>query len=66
MTHKTKKLSAGDYLYRGNRIRSCGYYEPEHRVAWEATDEESGYAVAHGYTKRQVMWFIDDLLEKTD
>ncbi len=45
------KISKGEYIYRGYRIYCFGYYEPEHRVVWEAVDPETGDGVAYGFTR---------------
>ena len=44
---------AGTYKFMGCTIKCLGYYEPEHRVVWEAVDDKTGCAVAHGYTLRE-------------
>ena len=36
MKCKAKRIRKGCYEYRGYIIQSVGYYEPEHRVCWEA------------------------------
>lgn len=46
------------YKFRGCEVYSIGYYEPEHRVVWEAVDEKTHEAVAHGYSMREVMMII--------
>lgn len=55
--HTAKRLSSGHYLYRGFEIICVGYYNPEHRVCWEAVDE-NGCGFAHSYslkdTKREI------------
>lgn len=58
-----KKISSGEYVYRGFRIHNCGYYEPEHKVIWEGIDEETGEGIARGFSKRQVMREIDYSLD---
>jgi hypothetical protein len=63
---KSKKIQAGEYMYCGYRIQCCGYYEPEHRIVWQAIDDQTGEAVAHGYTKKEVMWAVDDIGETTN
>jgi len=62
--HKSKKVSKGEYLYRGFTVTNCGYFEPEQRICWEAVDEKTGEAVAHGYSKRQVLCEIDYFMDK--
>ena len=37
--YTAKRLGKGLYLYRGFRIECVGYYNPDHRVCWEAIDE---------------------------
>ena len=60
--HKAKRLSKGYYLYRGFEIICVGYYEPEHRIAWEAVDEH-GCGFAHSFslkdTKAEIDWELD-------
>ena len=51
------------YKFRGCTIKSLGYYEPDHRVVWEATDE-NGDVVAHGYTLRECEFrILEDQVE---
>ena len=57
-----KKIKAGEYEYRGWIISCVGYYEPEHRVCWEAIDPETNCGDFHGYSKKQIKWLIDDYL----
>ena len=46
--HRAKRISARHYTYRGFHIRGM-YYNPEHRVCWEAEDHDcSGFA--HSFT----------------
>lgn len=51
-------------MYRGFKIVCVGYYNPEHRICWEAidTDEKSGFA--HSYTLKGVKREIDYELDK--
>lgn len=56
---KCKKLSRGHYKYRGFQIVCVGYYQPEHRVCWEAVDPVDGSGFAHAYTLRGVKRNID-------
>ena len=56
-------MKRGEYLYRGYKILRHGYYEPEKRVLWEGIDD-SGDAVAHGYTKRAAMSAIDYFMDR--
>ena len=37
------------------RIKCMGYYPPEGKVVWEATDTKTGEGVAHGYSLRQCL-----------
>jgi len=57
------KIRSGKYLYRGYVVSNLGYYQPEQKVVWEAHDESTGEAVAHGYTKKEVLLAIDGFLE---
>lgn len=61
--NKTKKIKSGRYEYRSYIIQRFGYYHPEHRVCWEGIDQEDD-AVAHGFTKKEVMLRIDHLLDR--
>ena len=62
--YKSKKICAGEYLYRNHRVVCHGYYEPDHKVVWEGIDNNTGEAVAHGYTKKEVINRIDMDLDK--
>lgn len=63
MKRKSKRISSGEYMYRGYRILRFGYHQPDHSVVWEAINED-GDTDVHGYTKRQVMFLIDCMLNK--
>jgi hypothetical protein len=65
MEYKCKRISKGHYLYRGFTIICVGYYNPEHRVCWEAVDTDGKSAFAHGYTLREVKRWIDIELDKS-
>lgn len=54
------KIKSGEYLYKGYRIVCIGYYEPEHRIVWEAENLETGCGDFHAYTKREIIDFIDE------
>ena len=58
--HRVRKISSGNYEYRGYLIRNMGYYEPDHRVCWEATNLKTGCGDYHGYTKREIIEAIDE------
>lgn len=62
-TYKAKRIRAGKYIYRGYEIYCCGYYPPEHRVVWEAVDED-GCGFAHDYTLKGVKIFIDQSIDE--
>ncbi len=64
-THKIKRIRAGKYIYRGYDIYCCGYYPPEHRVVWEAVDE-NGCGFAHHYSLKGVKKLIDQSLNKNE
>jgi len=49
-------------MYRGYRILRFGYHQPDHSVVWEAVNKD-GDADVHGYTKRQVIFLIDCMLD---
>jgi len=61
---KAKRISQGEYVYRGFRIHCVGYYEPEHHIAWEAIEESTGEGVARGFSKREVMCEIDYFMDR--
>jgi hypothetical protein len=60
-----KRIRKGEYKYRGYKILCHGYYEPEQRVVWEGIDEDTGGAVAHGYTKKDIMIAIDNFSDNS-
>lgn len=62
MKNKAKRISSGEYLYRDYKILLFGYHQPDHSVVWEAVNRD-GDAVIHGYTKRQVKFLIDCMLD---
>lgn len=61
--NKTKKIEKGKYEYRGYIIKCFGYYHPEHRICWEALNQE-GDAVGYGFTKKQAMKDVDYILDE--
>ena len=63
--NKAKRLSSGHYLYRGFEIICVGYYQPEHRVCWEAVDE-NGCGFAHSYSLKDTKREIDYELDKNN
>lgn len=56
------KISQGHYIYKGFHIECLGYYPPEGRVVWEATDEH-GCGFAHDFTLKGVVKLIDEELD---
>lgn len=60
--HKTKKISAGHYIYRGYQVNRIGYYPPEQKVVWEAVDK-NGCGFAHSFSFADTKLFIDELLD---
>jgi len=62
--YKAKRVERGTYNYRGFTIQCVGYHHPEHRVCWEGIEESTGEGIARGYTKRDVMWEIDYILDR--
>lgn len=62
MKHTAKRISSGEYVYRGYKIIRFGYHPPDHSVIWEGVNDE-GDADAHGHSKRHVMREIDYLLD---
>lgn len=61
-----KRISAGKYEYKGLIIQSIGYYHPEKRICWEAYDPIKGNADFHGFSKKEVMMWIDKYLKIND
>ena len=68
MKHKCKRISAGHYLYRGFEIICVGYYNPEHRVCWEAVEKDglSGFGQSYSLkeTKKWVDYELDERFKK--
>ena len=62
--HKCTRISKGHYIYRGYKIICVGYYHPEHRVCWEAIDKDDISGFAHGFSLKEVKWWIDYELDK--
>ena len=63
--HKCKRLRRGNYAYRGYIIYCVGYYNPEHRVCWEACPKSNMLcADFHGFSLREVKIAIDCDLDK--
>ncbi len=60
--YRAKRISSGHYLYRGYRIVSVGYYEPEHHIVWEAEDTD-GSGFAHSFSLRDTKRLIDESLD---
>lgn len=60
--YRAKRLSSGEYLYRGFKIICIGYYNPDQHVVWEAVDEH-GCGFAHSFslrdTKAEIDWELD-------
>ena len=61
--YKAKRISNGFYIYRGYEIHCIGYYRPEHKIVWEAVDE-NGCAFAHSYSLRDTKIFIDEEINR--
>lgn len=61
--HVAKRISKGHYIYRGLDIRGR-YYPPEHRVCWEALEEEGYMAFAHSYSLKRTKALVDYELDK--
>ena len=55
--HRAKRISERHYIYRGFHIYGM-YYHPEHRVCWEAVDND-GSEFAHSFTLKETKEFID-------
>lgn len=58
-----KRIRAGLYLYRDYRVMCLGYYPPEKRVVWEASDLKDGHGAFHAFSKRQLKYIIDQYHE---
>ena len=61
--YSCKRISSWHYLYRGFEIICVGYYNPEHRVCWEAVDE-FGCGFAHSYTLKETKKWVDYELDE--
>lgn len=61
--HVAHRVDTNIYEYRGFRIECVGYYPPEHRVCWEAVDE-NGCGFAHAYTLRECKRWVDIELDE--
>ncbi|HKL86408.1 MAG TPA: hypothetical protein VJ861_08765 [Treponemataceae bacterium] len=61
-----QKIRAGKYKYRGWIISCVGYYTPDHCVAWEGYDPDTGHGDFRGFSKREIKWQIDESLSKND
>jgi hypothetical protein len=57
--YKLKKIKQGQYLYRGFKIFSYGYYPPEQRVVWEAQHTKN-YNLIYGFTRKELVTKIDN------
>lgn len=62
MKHRAKRIHKGKYIYRGYIINCLGYYHPDHRIVWEAEDE-NGCGFAQSFSLREVKNEIDDLFK---
>lgn len=63
--YTTHKISKGHYKYRGFEIVCVGYYHPEHRICWEAIDE-NGCGFAHSFSLKETKFWIDVELKNKD
>ncbi len=63
---KSKKLSKGNYEYRGYRLHNHGYYEADHCIWWEAVNLKTGCADYHAHTKWELMRYIDEEIDEKD
>lgn len=66
MKHIARKIRKGHYEYRGYEIHCIGYYEPEHKVCWEANLIGEYGADFHGYSLREIKYRIDEDLDKEE
>ena len=55
--HRAKRISERHYIYRGFHIYGM-YYHPEHRVCWEAVDND-GSGFAHSITLKETKELIE-------
>lgn len=62
MKYKAKRIKEGLYEYRGYKIMCLGYFEPEHRIAWEVEDVD-GTAFGHSYTLKMAKIQVDEILD---
>ena len=65
MKYKVKRIKEGLYEYRGYKIMCLGYFEPEHRTAWEVVDVD-GTAFGQSYTLRMAKIQVDIILDGWD
>jgi hypothetical protein len=56
------RISAGEYEYKGFRLRSCGYSHYEHLYIWEVEDKNGGKHKT--YSRREALKFIDESVDK--
>jgi hypothetical protein len=61
--YKAKRISKGNYEYRGYWIHCCGYYPPEQRVVWECIDKD-GSGFGHDYSLKACKLWVDEELKK--
>lgn len=55
-----KKIRSGKYLYKGFILTRIGYYPPDKKVVWEAVDPKTGEGVAHGFSRKELKYSIDN------
>lgn len=55
-----KRISEGNYIYKGYEIRNHGYYPPDKCIWWEAINIESRCADFHAKTKNQKTYKISN------
>ena len=65
MKYKAKRIRKGLWEYRGYKIMYLGYFEPEHRIAWEVEDVD-GTAFGQSFTFRMATIQIDNELKSND
>ncbi len=56
---RCRRVRAGEYEYKGYRIRYCGYHAPDQARVWEATDS-TNCGCFHAHRLRDVRALIDD------
>ena len=56
-----KRIRAGKYIYKIWELNCVGYYPPEKRIVWEATNIEDGQSDAHDWTLKGLKERVDKI-----